>query len=98
MTALAERVQLLIQNLEEQEPEDGMQQSASPSGYLALRHSLKVWHHKDVHIHATCISHVPAGKGMLDVHYGLQEDLGRPGHNGKAAVENLGNDASQALR
>ena len=49
MSALAERVQLLIQNLEEQEPEDVMQHSASPSGYLALRHSLKVWHHKDVH-------------------------------------------------
>ena len=49
MSALAERVQLLIQNLEEQEPEDVMQQSASPSGYFALQHSLKVWHHKDVH-------------------------------------------------
>ena len=40
----------------------------------------------------------PARKGLLDVHYGLQEDLGRPGHNGKAAVDTLGNDASQALR
>ena len=54
MSALAERVQLLIQNLEEQEPEDVMQQSASPSGYFALRHSLKVWHPKDMH------SQVPA--------------------------------------
>ena len=41
---------------------------------------------------------IPARKGLLDVHDGLQEDLGRPGHSGKAAVENLGDDASQALR
>ncbi len=54
MSALAERVQLLVQNLEEQEPEDVMQQSASPLGYLALRHSLKVRHPQDVH------SQVPA--------------------------------------
>ena len=46
MSALAERVQLLIQIFEEQEPEDVMQQSASPSSYLAQRHRFKVWHQK----------------------------------------------------
>ena len=100
MSALAERVQLLIQNFEEQEPEDVMQQSASPSGYLAQRHSFKVWHHKKKHlgVHTQLKGHLPAQECLLEVHYGFQEDLGQFGHSSKAAVENLGNDACEALR